>query len=526
MSRHRRRRKTRQQTLSLWLLRALIVLFILIASLAVGSYVWLRHYLASAELRERIETRLAQQLHADVRLQPLRWDGFQVRSAELSLSQPGQTLQLLRLQTGITPSALLRGTWSVTPSRIGQLQAQLDLRHLKAPAPPVDASPQWTPHADPKDSPSWLPRSFTLHSLCIDDLDATLLSPQGRTTLHGCRAEMQRTSHWNQTQWRLQSGRLQLPLAALPPLELRHANVVHQNSELHLSDSDWRVFDSASLQLFGEAHLNEEKWSLDGMLKDLDCARVLPEDWKQKLSGKLDSEFHVVKSGAAPQLSGQVALRQGHLTALPILDTLAAYADTQRLRSIAIDQAESDVAWSPGNIQLRRLQIHSEGLLRVEGSLELRHQNNSGPYQLSGVLRLGLSPGLLSQIPGAEEDVFSPGERGMIWTTVNIGGTTDDPTEDLSARLLAAASQRMLNHLPQLGITTLQHAGHLLKNAQPVIEKAEELGQRTINEVETTLQHGKKLLNSASDQLLGLPLPTEVIPPQRTEDAPPSSKRK
>ena len=502
------------------------MLFILVASLAVGSYVWLRHYLASAELRARIETHLAQQLHAAVRLQPLRWDGFQVRSAELNLSQADQSVQLMRLQTGLSPSALLQGKWSISPSRIGQLQAHLDLRLLNATAKPDATLLPTTPQPAVAAAPSWLPRAYTLHSLSIEDVDASLLSSNGVFTLRGCRADLQRTSQWNQTQWHLQSGRLQLPNATLPTLELHRASIVHQGSELYLSDSDWRVFDSASLQLFGEAHMSEGKWSLDGKLKDLNCTNLLPEDWKQKLSGKLDFEFHVIKSTDTPQLSGQVQLRQGRLTALPILDTLAAYADTQRLRSIAFDQAESDVSWSPGEIRLRRIQIHSDGLLRIEGSLDLRRKSDSGPYELSGALRLGLSPGLLSQIPGAEEDVFSPGERGLIWTPVSIGGTTDDPTEDLSARLFAAASQRMLNNLPKLGIETLQRGSHLLQQAQPVIKQAEKIGQETIQKVETTLEQGQKLLNSATEDLLGLPLPTKILPGQRAEDEAPSSKRK
>lgn len=510
------------------MLRGVIVLLILAATGAVGSYVWLRHYLASAELRQSIESHLAQHLRAAVHIQPLRWDGFQVRSDELHIAQSGQSLHLLRLQTGLSPSTLLRGQWSISPSRIGHLQAQLDLRALTTDGltPTIDAPTPTTPPLGPDAAPGWMPRAYQLHSLCIEDIDATVVSRNGDFSLRGSRAELQQTNRWDQTQWRLQSGRLQLPYVTIPALQLQHANVSLQGSSLYLTDSAWRLFDNASLQLFGEAQLADNTWSIDGKLSDLACADVLPADWKQKISGQLESDFHVVRSRNATELSGQVALRQGRITALPILDTLAAYTDTQRLRSIAFDQAECDVAWRPGELLLRRIQLQSNGLMRIEGGLEFRRSSDVGPFSLSGNLRLGLSPGLLSAIPGAEEDVFAPGERGLIWATVTIGGTSEAPTEDLSARLLAAASQRMLNNLPKLGIQALQQGNQWLNNAQPTLQHAEKIGEQALQQAEKTLQQSQRVLDSAAQGLLDLTLPHQLLPADGAAAPAPDSKRK
>ena len=56
--------------------------------------------------------------------------------------------------------------------------------------------------------------------------------------------------------------------------------------------------------------------------------------------------------------------------------------------------------------------------------------------RIDGRFRLGLVPGVLARIPGAETIVFQPGERGLLWTTLRVTGTIDDPEEDLTGRLL------------------------------------------------------------------------------------------
>ena len=51
-------------------------------------------------------------------------------------------------------------------------------------------------------------------------------------------------------------------------------------------------------------------------------------------------------------------------------------------------------------------------------------------YAMIGRFRLGLAPGTLSTIPGAETDVFLPGERGLLWTpsTSPAPSTTQERT--------------------------------------------------------------------------------------------------
>jgi hypothetical protein len=92
-------------------------------------------------------------------------------------------------------------------------------------------------------------------------------------------------------------------------------------------------------------------------------------------------------------------------------------------------------------------------------------------------------PGVLARIPGAETLVFTPGERGLWWTSLHVTGTVDDPEEDLTGRLIEAAGMRMFEVLPETGERVLKFTrevmgedlqGHLEKGAG-VIEEGREV---------------------------------------------------
>jgi hypothetical protein len=158
---------------------------------------------------------------------------------------------------------------------------------------------------------------------------------------------------------------------------------------------------------------------------------------------------------------------------VPVLDALSAYADTTRFRRLALEEGKTDFAWENGNLALRNLVIASSGLMRLEGALRMDPQE-----RLDGRFRLGIVPGVLARIPGAESVVFSPGERGLLWTDLRITGTRDDPEEDLSKRLVEAAGLRMFEVLPETG-------ERVLKFTKEVID----------GDLETRLQKGAEVIN-------------------------------
>ena len=220
--------------------------------------------------------------------------------------------------------------------------------------------------------------------------------------------------------------------------------------------------------------MKSRQFSIEGEAAGVKCENVLNADWAKRLTGEVTSGFALDNRQGDPLASGKLTVKNGTLTALPMLDALAAYAYTRRFRVLTLSEAHTEWRWRNGEVALTNLLLASEGLMRLEGGMIIRGKN------MDGLFRLGLAPGTLARIPGAETDVFAPGEHGLLWTTLRITGTLDDPKEDLSDRLIAAAGLRMFDQLPETGEKALKFTRSVLDEASPkTIEKSEKIIKET-----------------------------------------------
>jgi len=148
---------------------------------------------------------------------------------------------------------------------------------------------------------------------------------------------------------------------------------------------------------------------------------------------------------------------------------------------LTLSEAHTRWQWKKDEISLTELVLASEGLVRLEGGIDIRGK------RIDGVFRLGLAPGTLATIPGAETDVFVAGERGLLWTTLRITGTLNDPKEDLTDRLIAAAGLRMFDQIPETGEKVIKfsqavlgdHSSKTIEKGVKILEK----GSKTVREV-------------------------------------------
>jgi hypothetical protein len=282
-------------------------------------------------------------------------------------------------------------------------------------------------------------------------------------------------------------GTVLLPWKWAPPMALGRARLRYHDDTVFLTDADFQLYESGRLDLSGEMSAKGDGYVFNGSLRDVMCAEVLPEDWKQRLSGKVESEFTVEHGPGGPLVEGGLELKDGVLTAMPLLDSLSAYADTSRFRRLALEEGRTDFEWQDGALALRNLVIASEGLVRLEGTLRVDREE-----RLDGRFRLGLVPGVLARIPGAETMVFQPGERGLLWTTLRVTGTIDDPEEDLTARLIEAAGLRMFEILPETGERVLKFTREVLDaDLTKHLEKGAEVietGRETIRQAQDVVR--------------------------------------
>jgi hypothetical protein len=223
----------------------------------------------------------------------------------------------------------------------------------------------------------------------------------------------------------------------------------------------------------GEWDMGTRQYTLEGDASGMTCEDILSEDWAKRMTGDVASTFSMDNGSGSPAARGRLTIPGGVITALPILDALAAYADTRRFRVLNLNEARTEWRWKKGELGLTNLVLSSDGLVRLEGSVIIRGRT------LDGSFRLGLAPGTLARIPGAETDVFIAGERGLLWTPLRITGTLDDPKEDLTDRLIAAAGIRMFDQIPETGEKVIKftrsiigdHPDQVIDKGVKIIEK-------------------------------------------------------
>lgn len=165
----------------------------------------------------------------------------------------------------------------------------------------------------------------------------------------------------------------------------------------------------------------------------------IPIDWRAQIVGELEGDF-LVRSPqggrGASRYEVQVALSNGEISALPVLDQVAKVTRVDGFQRMPLHKASAKVVQGEdGVVEVSNLKMESRGLLRVEGAFTVQDG------QIDGTLLVGVPASVLQWVPGATEKVFTTTREGFVWTPVALSGLAAHPTEDLSARLLAAAAE-------------------------------------------------------------------------------------
>ena len=460
MSRRQRRRAaavgSTVPSRSRWWVRALLAVLILGVVAMGGSYLWLRAWLHGESFRRMLAARTDQALHVSSEFGPFRWSGTRMDTNSFTASGDAlvKSIDAENLLVEVGLGGWWRGVWQIDDARARRIEVEIDATaadRLKSAPAPSESLP--TPAQKQKKWYDFLiPHTVELKQFELASSAVKVITRSGPVGIAGTSWRVvPEASSKNSYRAEGNDGTVKLPWKWAPRMNLGRARLLYRGDTIYLTGADFQVYESGRLDLSGEMSVKGEGYTFTGDLRDVYCAEILPENWKQRLSGKVDSGFTVEGDDAGPSVTGNLVLANGVLTALPLLDSLSAYADTTRFRRLALEEGKTDFAWEDGTLVLRNFVLSSEGLMRLEGALRMDPQE-----RLDGRFRLGIVPGVLARIPGAESVVFSPGERGLLWTDLRITGTLDEPEEDLSKRLVEAAGLRMFEVLPETGERVLK----------------------------------------------------------------------
>lgn len=411
---------------------------------------WVRGYLQEEAFRGKMEQIFGMQLQGKVALAPFRWTGDQVTSTEASVhTAHGWRATLDGLHLSIDWNGFRQGKWRTVGTGVDRVTLERTPADPSAPVVAQDSLPTTTPAGS--SLPNWLrrylPTQTEVDGIRVDRF--TLIHP-GPWNVRDSKV---RIAGWQQGETSIQAvaegGILEtpilLPAQTVPiKLNLTRASFRLSREDLHLKEATLQWLDAGEITAQGHFSPHEGSWEITTQMVGIPLRECLSEDWKIRLSGNLKADLAAKGIGiASPLVTGKVELREGVLTALPILDQLATYTGVERFKRLVLDIATANVRLSGDTRQFENIVLQSNGLLRLEGRLTIQGD------QINGDFLLGVTPETLKWIPGAQQHVFTSsnptGPIGMTWTPLHITGTMQAPREDLSSRLAAAAGKALLN---------------------------------------------------------------------------------
>jgi len=492
MSRRARRKKGAGK--NPWFGKLVVVFGVLLIIGSGVGYLGLKAYLHSDGFRKFLSAKVSSGAKVNGEFAPFYWDGLAVETASFKATGEGlvRSLRADLIDTEIGFGGLSRGVWQVKSTRINRIDISLDATEADEPAP---VEPEIREKKVEKEQPGWVPTEVELEALEIGEVSLNVQTEKGPASATGMGVRVVPVNGKNAYEAEIVGGRILLPEKWLPPFKVERIRGTYRDGSAFITKANVSAWENGRISAFGEWNFTQDRFSFEGDIEGLRCEEVLNEDWSQRLTGDISSSYGISNRSGALVMSGEMEIRNGVMTALPMLDALAAYADTRRFRVLQLNEARTKWRYSNGELLLTDFVFGSEGLVRIEGSILIRGREIEGNFQL------GLVPGTLANIPGAETDVFKSGKLVLLWAPLHLSGTLDNPKEDLTNRLIDAAGGRMFELLPGTGEQVFKFTRNALGEApDQFIEK----GRKIIGESGKVIEGGEKVIKEAEGIFRGI----------------------
>ncbi|HEY8962281.1 MAG TPA: hypothetical protein VIM57_08755, partial [Luteolibacter sp.] len=355
MSRRRERRRAGVINRPWWG-RLFAIAGVIVFVAVIAGYFALRGYLHSEAFRRFLSAEAGQAIKADGQFALFHWDGLQV-STESFEARNGKALERLRaddLRTEIGFGGLKRGVWELRESNVGRLDVSIDARGDNPEVSLPNGETARQPSAQPAKK-SWLPSDVELLGLTIRELSLRGILRDGLMTANGMKVRVDPAGAKKAYRASIEGGDVRLPWSWAPPVKIDQARLRWQDGELFLTDARATLWKHGRLLADGEWNQHTGLGAFQGTVTDIDCADLLNADWSKRLTGKAESTLAVELRRGGPAARGKLQVRDGVLTALPFLDSLAAYADTQRFRVLPLSEAHTSWEYENRGVIFRDL---------------------------------------------------------------------------------------------------------------------------------------------------------------------------
>jgi hypothetical protein len=457
-SRRRRRREFQRPRGQRWLVAISMVLITLLAAYF-SLTVWLDGYLRSDRFREWISARISDRLKATARIDGVSWRGASafVSSFEAAGSPEASfaTLSANDIRADLNAGAIWDRAWHVERVQIARASLQFPSVIPDTTVPTADP-PQTgdTPAPQGGFLSSFLPNRVVLGPIRTDSASLDWKSAEASVTARGMTVEIKPSDDDGFVLASGTGGTVKTSFLPATPIEIEDFDASWQKGEVRLDS--FRA-SAANASINGEATVrtasNPPQLDARVWIAGLELAGVIPPDWLKRLSGTARADIRLTGNPLEAErlaCSGSASLAKGLIEGLPILQIIARKTRNESFVRLVLKEARTDFTRTPdGDWLLEKLLVDSPGLLRLKGSAAV-----GATETLSGSLLLGIVPGTLRYLAGAEQEVFLPIEKanlsaaerallsaedaGLLWTRLTLGGSLANPSEDLSDRLARA----------------------------------------------------------------------------------------
>ncbi len=511
----RRRRRRKPSSSKRWLI-ALGTIAVLLAAAVFSFSVWLDGYLKSDSFRRWISAAISSHLKADASLNGISWRGssafVESFSATGSADAPFQSLSAADIRADINAGAIWDRTWHVEGVKV----ARASINFSKLPDQPTP--PPQPPEAPPSSSgflSSLIPNRVVLGPVRIDQFGFDWKSDDASASARNIALEIKPSDDQGFVLAKGAGGTLSSSALKNLPLDITDFDASWQEGEIRLDSFHATTADDASITGEASVRLNQNAPVLDarGSLADLQLAKIIPDDWLKRVKGTASASVQISGNPKDPDRllwRGNAAIKDGLLEGLPILQIIARKTRNEGfVRLVLKDTRTRFTRTSSGDWILEGLLMDAPGLLRLKGNASI-----SASSQLSGNLLLGIVPGTLRYLAGAEQQVFLPLDRAnlpasdrallgpedsaLLWTRLVLGGSLSNPTEDLSDRLALAWFNATVDEVLNMSMEGA------IKAADAASKAASTAASKVLENAPAALDKGTDLLQKGAESGAGI----------------------
>jgi hypothetical protein len=239
-------------------------------------------------------------------------------------------------------------------------------------------------------------------------------------------------------------GEFRSPLT--PALKVRHAHLLIRRPRLYCSEfvlGDDDAHPEETIRLVGAAGLQDDRaMKLKIDLNAVNVSPWFPPGQRAHILGHASGHFDYESSGTGletAQGKGSLTVADGLLHALKPVVQYIKITGSPDPGDLPLKTCRADVRWDMGAITLDQIDVESEGVFHLTGTITI-----TADKSLSGQIELGLTDPYLKWLPTARTAIFTRDDGPYHFATVQLSGTAQKPQQDLSDRVSKEVSKSPL----------------------------------------------------------------------------------